>query len=137
MLRIPGIVNIFKRHISSERGTTFIETVVALVIISSVVVTFLSGLATASAATVIADKQAVARSLARGQLEWVKNVSYVYDATEYSPASIPETEDYNNYSVTITAAPLNNPDDGIQKVTIIASYMSEEVVTLECYKVDR
>ena len=136
-MRLLGTIKTFRTRIGSETGTTLIETLIALAILGAVAVTFLSGLATTSAATIIADKLSIARSLARGQIEWVKNADYVYEATQYSPAPIPDNEDYTNYSVVITAEPLNAPDDGIQKITITAKRAGEEVIKLEGYKVDR
>ena len=91
----------------NESGTTFVETLVALTILGIVAVAFLSGLATTSKAVIIVDKQATAENLAQSQMEWVKNADFVYEATEYSPALVPNNEDYTGYSVTITAEPLH------------------------------
>jgi len=132
-LRVLRVLSIFR----SQRGVTFIETAIALAVLGAVAVSFLSGLATTSKATIIADEQATAESLARSQIEWVKNADYIYDATEYSPASLPSGDDYINYSVLITAEPLHQPDDGIQKVTVAVKHDEKEVIKLEGYKVDR
>lgn len=120
-----------------ESGVTFIETVVALAILGVIAVTFLNGLTTASKATFIADERATAESLARSQMEWVKNTSYSYNATEYSPAPIPGGGDYVNYAAIIAAEPLHNPDDGIQKITVTVKRSDKGVIKLEGYKVDR
>ena len=132
-LRVLRVLSIFR----SQRGVTFIETAIALAVLGAVAVSFLSGLATTSKATIIADEQATAESLARSQIEWVKNADYIYDATEYSPVSLPSGDDYINYSVLITAEPLHQPDDGIQKVTVAVKHDEKEVIKLEGYKVDR
>ena len=116
---------------------TLIETVVALAILGAISVTFLSGLATTSKATFTADEQTTAESLARSQMECVKNTDYVYDAAQYSPAPIPSGKDYINYSVVITAEPLHNPDDGIQKITVTIKHSDKLLITLKDYKVDR
>ncbi len=128
------MLSVFTR---SESGGTFIETLVALAILGAIAVAFLSGLATTSKATIIADEQATAESLAQGQMEWVRNADYVYSTTEYSPALIPGGSDYANYSATIAAEPLHDPDDGIQKITITIKHLDKEVITLKGYKVDR
>ena len=120
-----------------ESGATLIETLVALAILGAVAVAFLSGLATTSKATIIADEQATAESLARSQMEWVKNASYVYGATEYPPALVPSGKDYANYSATIAAEALNNPDDGIQRIAVTIKHLDQEVIELKGYKVDR
>ena len=120
-----------------ESGATLIDTLVALAIMSVLAVTFLSGLATALKATIIADEQATAGSLAQIQMEWIKNDGYVYGATEYTPAPIPGSEDYAYYSALISAQPLHDPDDGVQKITVTIKHSGEEVIKLAGYKVDR
>lgn len=132
-MRLPRTLSIFTRR---QSGLIFIETVVALAILGIIAVTFLNGLTTASKATFIADERATAESLARSQMEWVKNTSYSYNAT-YSPAPIPGGKDYINYSVVITAEPLRDPDDGIQKITVSVKRSDKGVIKLEGYKVDR
>jgi type II secretory pathway pseudopilin PulG len=113
------------------------ESMVALAIIAMVAIAGLSGLATSSRATIIADEQSTAESLARSQMEWVKKASYVSDTDTYAAAAIPSESDYAGYSVDITASPLNVPDDGIQKITIAIGYAGRQVLTLEGYKVNR
>jgi len=131
---IPRILKIVPRR---ESGSALTETVMALAILGVIAVTFLNGLTAASKTTFITDAQATAESLARSQMEWVKNVSYSYNATGYPPAPIPSSKDYLNYSAEITAEPLHTPDDGIQKITVIIKRSDQVVIKLEGYKVDR
>ena len=131
------LFSIFKVFIRRESGVTLLETVVALAILGTIGVIFLSGLTTTSKAAFIFDEQATAESLARSQMEWAQNADYVYDATQYSPTPIPSGKDYINYSATITAEPLHNPDDGIQKITVTVKHSGETVTKLQGYKVDR
>jgi len=136
-MRLLRVVRMPSMFACRESGITLIETVVALAILGAIAVIFLSGLATASKAAFIADEQATAESLAQSQMEWVKNASYVYSATEYSPAPIPGGKDYVNYSAIIVTEPLHNPDDGIQKITVTVKRFDKGVIKLEGYKVDR
>jgi len=122
---------------SRESGATLLEAVVVLAILGTIAVIFLSGLATTSKAAFTIDEQATAESLAQSQMEWAKNADYTYSATQYSPATIPSGKDYINYSATITAESLHNPDDGIQKITVTVRHSGETVITLQGYKVDR
>ena len=120
----------------NEAGVTLLETLVALALLGIIAAVFLSGLGTTAKASLVIDKQTTAGSLARSQMEYVKTVGYVDEATEYTAAPIPSSEDYANYSVSIAAEPLNNPDDGIQKITVTVKHNGEEAITLEGYKVD-
>ena len=129
--------SVTKKLPGNESGVTLLETLVALAILGLVAVALLSGLTTAARATIIADEQATAESLARSQMEYVKTLNYVYDTTEYPPAPILSAQDYLNYSATIAVASLRNPDDGIQKITVTVKRAEEEVIKLEGYKVDR
>ena len=129
-----SVLRIFTRR---ESGITLIETVVALAILATVAVIFLNGLATTSKAAFITDEQTTAESLAQSQMEWVANADYVYSPAQYSPAPVPSGKDYINYSVNITAEPLHDPDDGIQKITVAVKHSGETVIILQSYKVDR
>ena len=120
-----------------ESGVTLLETAVALAMLGAIAVTFLIGLATTSKAVVVANEQTVAESLARSQMEWAKEVTYTVNATAYAPAPIPGEADYTGFSATITAEPLNTPDDGIQKVVVTVKHYDEELIILEGYKVNR
>lgn len=120
-----------------EAGVSLMETVVALAILGAISVTFLSGLATTSRATFIADEHTTAESLAQSQMEWARNTGYVYEATSYPAAPIPAHKDYLNYSASIAAQPLHAPDDGIQKLTVTIQRSGRGIILLEGYKVDR
>lgn len=120
-----------------EAGTTLLEVVVALAILSMTALAFLGGLVTTSKAAFFVDERATALSLAQSQMEWAQNSSYTDNATGYSLAPIPGGSDYANYSVNLTAQALHDPDDGIQKLTVIVNHSGEQIITLEGYKVDR
>ncbi len=136
-MQLLKTTKMLNRFADGELGVMFIETVVALAILSIIAVTFLSGLYTTSRAVIVVDKQANAGSLARIQMEWAKNADYVNDATEYSLAPWPSGQEYVNYSAIIAVEPLHNPDDGIQKIVVTVKHYDEEVTKLIGYKVDR
>lgn len=120
-----------------ESGIMMVETIVAIAVLGIVAVVFLSGLATTSKAAIVADEQATAENLARSQMEYAKNLTYVYEASAYTPAPLPAGDGYVGYSVTISAEPLNAPDDGIQRLTVVVQRSGRELHRLEGYKVDR
>jgi prepilin-type N-terminal cleavage/methylation domain-containing protein len=131
------LFSVFRVFSCRESGQTLLEMLVALAILSIISVAFLSGVATSSKGVYIADEQATAESLARSQMEWAKKASYSYNGTSYSVAPIPASQDYINYSANITAEPLHNPDDGIQKITVTITRSDKEIFELEDYKVNR
>ena len=132
--------------IKNEKGISLIEVLIALAILGLVAAAFLSGLATASMSLFIADERATAESLARSQMEYVKSIDYVDEATSYPAAPIPQEHIDAGYSATITALPLHDPDKGIQKITVVVKHDGKEIftfirdgekITLEGYKVNR
>lgn len=133
-MRLSRMLSIFTGR---ESGVTLIETVVALAILGVIAVAFLNGLNNIYKSAFITDEQSTAESLALSQMEWVKNVDYVYNAAEYSPAPIPSSKDYINYSATIDVEPLYDPDGGIQKITVTVKRSDKGIIKLEGYKVDR
>ncbi len=122
---------------NGESGLTLIETLIALAVLAAIAVPFLLGIATSSKAAFIDDQHTTAGSLAQSQMEWIKNSEYVYEATQYSAAPIPDGGDYNNFSLEVLAEPLHSPDDGIQKITVTIRHAGKAITTLEGYKVDR
>ncbi len=124
----------------NEKGFTLIEVIIAVALLGVIAIAFLSALGTASLAIFIADERATAESLARSQMEYVKNQSY--DDTNNPPQYSLLSGIPGGYTVNVTAESLNNPDDGIQKITIVVSHLGKEIIssgnsTLEDYKVDR
>ena len=126
------LFSMFRVFTCRESGVTLLETVVALAILGTIAVTFLSGLVTTSKAAFTIDERATAESLAQSQMEWAANASY--NAAGYDPAPIPSGKDYIGYSANITAELL---DTGIQKITVTVNRTGEQVFILESYKVYR
>ena len=130
------MARISRRFAGGELGATLIETMVALTVLSIVAVTFLSGLYTATKASIVADEQATAESLVRSQTEYIKNCAYQYDASEYlvDPAlTIP-----GGWAIPPPVVePVHATDDGIQKVTVMAEHNGDAILSIGIYKVDR
>jgi len=133
-----------KKLRGNETGVSLIETLVALAVLGLIAVAFLGGLATFARATLIADEQATAESLARTEMEHIKSQEYI----DYAD---PGHEEYGlvvapvSYSVEITTVPINldtgqpllSGDQGIQKITVTVIRNEKVVLTIEDYKVDR
>ena len=141
------LFRVAKKLKGNETGLGLIETLVALAILGSIAVVFLSGLATTAKATLIADKRATAESITRSEMEYVKSQDYVIAPWLYELPTTPPTWDashtlptgYNGYTANVTAELLDGheTDDGIQKITVTVKRDDKSVLTIEDYKVDR
>jgi len=130
----------------SERGFSLVEVVIAIALLGIVGVAFLGGLSTASKAIFIADERATAESLARTQMEYVRNQPYDADTTHNPPqySKIPNIP--AGYDIDVSAVRLDpkgdgtTNDDGIQKITVKvyhpydAAHPEDYVVKLEGYR---
>ena len=148
----------------SEKGFSLVEVLVALALLGIIGAAFLGSLATASKSILIADERTTAESLARSQMENVKNQLYeiAEDGSEVTYDKITEiTPGYTICSVNraditvedIKGVPwisdplVNQPapiDIGLQRIKLIIYHPYDPihpdeniVITLEDYKVDR
>ena len=131
-IRLPGNPSGITRR---ELGISLVETLVALAVLATVAVIFLTGLLITTRAAAETDEQSTAESIARSQTEWVQSSNY--SVTGYTSATLPAISDYLNYSVNISARSLHMPDNGIQEITVVVSHSGKQVVTLESYKTNR
>jgi prepilin-type N-terminal cleavage/methylation domain-containing protein len=119
-----------------EKGFALIEVLLALGILAIVGTTFLIGIGVSSKAILVANERTTAESLARSQMEWVKELLYVDEASGYGLGPGLAAA---GYTISTAAFPLNTPDDGIQRivVTVKRSGVGEGIIILEDYKVKR
>jgi prepilin-type N-terminal cleavage/methylation domain-containing protein len=140
----------------ASRGFTLLEVVIAIALIGLIGVAVLSALSTASLALVISDQRATAESIARTQMEYIKdNTATPYDGNVTAPhpqylsraPSILQLPP-NYISVNTTAVRLDpkgdgtGNDDGIQQITVTVTYYTlrgdngtrEQKYTLVDYK---
>jgi type II secretory pathway pseudopilin PulG len=109
---------------AGQEGQGLIEILIAIAILGIVAIAFLSALGTASIALITADEQTVAESLARSEMEYIKNSAY--DNTNNPPqySSDPAIDIPDGYNIIIEAVRLDpegdgtEDDDGIQKITV-------------------
>lgn len=120
----------------NEKGFSLLETIVAIAVLGLVAVAFLGGLGTSTKATMTTGERAIAESLARSELEYVRNCTYQYDTDEYDinpMLDIPES-----WSMTPPVVEsVHATDDGLQKVTVSVERNGKTVLSLFTYKVNR
>ena len=127
-----------------QKGVTLLETLVALALLGIFAVAFLSALSTSAITMAGTEKKVDIDSLARAQMEYTKNCDYddviPYDYTtldELAPGAPYAIVIPTGYSINVTAAALNNPDDGIQKITVTISKDGGDLLVMEGYKGNR
>jgi prepilin-type N-terminal cleavage/methylation domain-containing protein len=117
----------------SSGGFTLIEVLVALALFAIIAITFAGGLATSSRAVLTADVRTNAESLARTEMEYIKNLNY--DSAGNYTVEIPDQ--YKTASYDILPVGVVQLADGLQKITVTVIHEGREVITLEGYKVSR
>jgi type II secretory pathway pseudopilin PulG len=129
-----------------EAGIGLVESLAAVAILGIAGTGFVLALSTGAIAVREGDQEATTQSLARAQLEYVKNYPYnpeatayprvdIYDET-YNPNPITLPEGYN-ISVVVSPIPQADGDTNIQKITVTISREGVELLTVEDYKVKR
>ena len=137
-----------------EKGFSLIEVLVALALLGIIASGFLMAIATAYKAIYIADERTTAESLARSQIEYVKELDYIYYSETGHEVYDETTMPPGGYSIIFTAEPINSDthvpysftdvggilvfddDVGIQKITVTVQHHDKQVLTLEDFKVD-
>lgn len=113
-----------------EKGSSLIDTVLALVLLGIIGVAFLSALSTTSTARATADERATSKILAESLMEQIKKDAY---ADSYEVPTI--SDEFAGYTAEVVTENIRNGE--IQQVTITVSHQGQEVFSLENYKVDR
>ena len=118
----------------SSRGLTLVELVIAMALMGVIVVALLGGLSNAIMALHFADVQATAESLARSEMEYLKQ-SYNSTAANYTDNA---PFGYEGYVVSVGFWCLDD-DETLQRVTVKVGHKDkpEPVVTLVGYRADR
>jgi hypothetical protein len=123
------IVKSFSRE---ERGTSLVESLLAIAILGGGILTIVLAMSSGALAIQENDEQAVAQSLARTQMEYVKNCAYDAGAVTYPAVSAPES-----YSINVGVSATPDGDGEIQKITANVTRKGAVILTAEDYKVNR
>jgi len=147
----------------SSRGVTLIEVLIALALFTIIAIVFISGLTVAARSVFIGDQRTTAESLARAQMEYVKSQAYsdapwdymlTHDVHSGESGYLPDWWDpeknippkldsmYHSYAVKVEAEVIDNengedPDPGLQQITVTVRHDDKVVFTLVGYNMDR
>ncbi len=135
-----AMVKLFK----NQKGTTLPEALISTLILSFVGVVFVSTLASNYKVLINADQRTTAESLVRRQMELIDNAPYNITTHNYDNCTIPSSELPANFSVAVSAQPINpstgdntSVDDGVQKITVVVSsqkHSPSEILRIVTYK---
>ena len=138
-----------------EKGFTLIEVLIALAIMAMVAVIFLMALSTSGKAVLLAQERTTAESIARSQMEYIKQQDYSdtdIDDGIYAEVVTSEHPTFTIWSINEDGDIIDNvvgvpwdtitnqkatTDEGLQKVTLVIKHGDKVVLTLEGYKVNR
>ena len=128
---MPFVVRQLKKRDNlfwGQRGISLLETLVALGILAAIGVAFMAALSTGTMSTATLDEQVQAESLARSQLEDIKNCPF---STNY-----PVTVDCPpGYEVSIKVQP--NEDNTLQEIAVTVSREGKALLKVTDFKVNR
>jgi type II secretory pathway pseudopilin PulG len=128
MLRLRKWLNRVLRT-PNESGASLVEALVAIAIMGGVVLTMILSISGGALAVEQNDHEVIAQSLARTQLEGIKNAAY---ATSYSTMSAPA-----GYGISVGVSSVLGGNANIQKITTNITLNSVVIMTVVDYKVNR
>jgi type II secretory pathway pseudopilin PulG len=105
-----------------------LETIVALVLMSIISVSFLSGLASTSSSRALAEERVSGKILAEAEMEYIKKQPYTDNYTLIDP------DGYEGYTANVTAVDFYY---NLQKITVTVFHYEDAVFSLESFKVKR
>lgn len=139
----------------SSRGFSMLEVVIAIALLGIIAISVLTALQTAALALISADRRATAESLARSQMEYIRQQGYIiaenggevtYQEIEINPDELPSyTINSVNREGTIVSDVIGVPwdsgnntavyqDYGFQKIELVIKHDDRVLVTLEDFK---
>ena len=143
----------------SERGFGLVEVLMALALLGIIAVAFVMAITVASQAILIADERTTAESLAKSQMESIKEQNYIEDVIvgvePYAVYYGIDTSEYPSFAIysenrlgevvediigipwDSEAGDVADEDIGLQMIKLVIQNNGEEVLVLEGYKVDR
>ena len=119
--------------IQQQEGFGLVEVLVAVAIVATAVIMFLSSLSTGSRTVGLMYERTTAENLARSQLEYTKSQDYIPAPVSYDTiVSLP-----SGFTVSAQDSPVTDRDDNIQKITVTVYRDGEPILFMEDFKVNR
>lgn len=117
---------------AGQRGLGLVETLAAVAILGTAIVTFVAALSAGSLAVNEQGNEVVAQRLVQTQLEYTKSVTYNGTATTYPTVAAPA-----GYDITVKVTSVPNTDNQIQKITVTVARGGQDLLSAAEYKMDR
>jgi type II secretory pathway pseudopilin PulG len=121
-----------KKRIKRQQGIGLVETLVAVAILGTAVVSFMVALSTGAISVGEHDRQTTAQQLVQAQLEYIKSYNYDAGALTYPAIAAPA-----GHAISVTVSPVPGGDTDIQMVTVIITRDGENILEISDYKVNR
>lgn len=115
-----------------QRGTTLIESLVAIGILGGGVLIMVFAMSGGALAVGVNGQMANAQELARSQMEYIKSCVYNPSATTYPTISVP-----SGYTISVGVTAVPNANTDIQKVTANISRNGTLIMSVTDYKGNR
>jgi type II secretory pathway pseudopilin PulG len=115
-----------------QKGLGLVETLMAVAVLGTAVVAFVSALSAGSIAVGEHDSETIAQGLAQSQTEYTKGYAYDPGAITYPLVAAPD-----GYGISVGVSAVPGADADIQKITVTINHDGEEMIQVEDYKVNR
>ena len=147
-----------KQTLHKQGGFTLIEVLISMALLGIIATAFLVAVSTATKATFITDERATAESIARSQLEYIKQQDYlpadpnseaIYTMITIDTNAFPEytiwsynrdnelTEDIIGIPWDTQSGIYTDIDGGVQNIVLVIKHYDDEIFTIEGLKAER
>jgi type II secretory pathway pseudopilin PulG len=116
---------------NSQKGIGLVETLVAVAILGTAIVTFISALSTGAISVGNNEQETIAQRLAQSQIESTQSAAFALSGV-YPTIATPA-----GYSLTVQTGSVPGTDVNIQKITVTVLRNSISVFVVSGYKVNR
>jgi Tfp pilus assembly protein PilV len=120
-----------KQIMRRQKGIGLVETLVAVAILGTAIITFITALSTGAISVGDNDQETIAQRLAQSQMESTKSLAFAPSGV-YPTITTPA-----GYTLTVNAASVAGTDANIQKITVTVQRNGLSIFTVADYKVNR